>query len=80
MREMCVCNPAASPPHQKTFTVEAIVGGQSLAKASALKKKLAQMNAANKALEELKVDIPALVQEYLATLPSKIQAKKRWPL
>jgi hypothetical protein len=59
------------PPHSKTFTVDAIVDGTSRAVVSASKKKTAQMQAASKALEELKVNTAELVQQYLATLPPK---------
>ena len=63
------------PPHNKTFTVDAIVDGESKALASATKKKLAQMQAAEAAIEELKIDVPTLVSEYLATLPAKVSIK-----
>jgi hypothetical protein len=59
------------PPHSKIFTVDAIVDGTSRAVVSASKKKTAQMQAASKALEELKVNTAELVQQYLATLPPK---------
>jgi dsRNA-specific ribonuclease len=63
------------PPHNKTFTVDAMIDGESKAVASAPKKKLAQMQAAEAAIEELKIDVPTLVSEYLATLPAKVSIK-----
>jgi len=58
-------------PHNKTFKVDAIIDGKSIAVSSAPKKKSAQLQAAASVLLELKVDMEELVQKYLVKNPPK---------